>query len=409
MTPRQKLEAQARKLEKEKRTLGTRLGEISLMAADDRTDAIAAEAVQAQERIIAINGELDTVEASLSTMPAETMIGDTASREFGALTARARETAIVSIAAMRHAGRSDHGNGALAEYQQHVKLEAHMLPVDFLREPIKAAAGLTSAPANVGVNEAPVETPIFSDGDAAFCGVAQPIVPGGDATYPEIATRPTVSGPHTDDTDVPETQLTVNAELLAPRRLQASVTGLTSQMLRMPALEPAIRETLRGGLSEAYDAQCIAELLTVDRQVAGGAYTYATYVSRFVFDNIDGRYARQESDIRALVGITTLADMAALYRGDHSEVNAVQAIRAMSGGVRASVHIPAAQGSKQDALIVRGIGRRNAVCPLWQGVEVLVDRVSNAGKGQIEIFGALYAAFSVSRADGFAREETQHA
>ena len=416
MTPRQKLEAQSRKLQKEKRALGSRLGEISLMAADDKTDAISAEAVEAQERIIAINSELDTVEASLSTMPAETMTADPESREFNALAIRAADHPIVSIAAMRERGASDHGDGALSEYQQHIGLDRHMLPVEFLgdvrRAAIEAAAGLTSAPTNVGTNEAPIETPVFADGDAAFCGVVQPVVQPGDATYPEIATRPTVGGPHVDDADVAETQLTVNAELLAPKRLQASVTGLTSQMLRMAALEPAVRATLSGALSEAYDAQCVAELLTVAQGAAGAVWTYDTYLKRIVYDNIDGRYARQESDLRILVGTATLAHAAGLYRdaaNAKGQVSAVEALRGLTGGLRASVHIPAVANDKQDALAVKGVGRRNAVCPIWQGVEIIVDRVTGAGKGQIEIFGALYAAFSVSRADGFAREETQHA
>ena len=414
MTPRQKQEAQARKLQKEKRDLGSRLGEISLMTADDRTDAIAAEAVQSQERIIAINGELDTVEAALSTMPAETLIGDTATAEMSALRSRASASAIVSIAAAMYDGRSDHGNGALSEYQQQFKLDANHLPVEFLRggdrpAAIEAAAGLTAAPTNVGTNEAPVETPVFADGDAGFCGVVQPIVPGGDATYPVVGDRPTVGGPHSDATDVPETDLMLSSELLAPQRLQASVTGLTSQHLRMPALEPAIRATLTGALGEAYDRQCVTELLSVARQNAGAVYTYATYLKRLAYDNIDGRYARQESDIRVLMGTATMGHAASVYRANETATSALADVRAVVGGVRASVHIPAVANGKQDALVVKGVGRRNAVCPIWQGLELLVDRVTGAGKGEIEIFGALYAAFSVSRADGFAREETQHA
>ena len=412
MTNRQKLEAARRKLDKEKRTLGSRLGEIALMAADDRTDTINAEAVEAQTRIIAINSEIDTCEASLAAMPAETMVGDPATREFDALASRARVNAIGSIAAAVAAGRSSHDNGALTEYQEHAGLAPHMLPVEFLRPDapgrIEAAAGLTSAPNNVGTEEQPVELPVFADGDAAFAGVVQPIVPGGDTTFPDI-TAPDVGGPHTDATDVAETQLTVSAELLAPQRLQASVTGLTSQMLRMPQMEPAIRAVLAGALGEAYDKQCIAELLTVAQQAAGGIYSFADYLSRLIFTNVDGRYARQESDVRVLVGTATLAHMASVYRANETEASAISAIRAVSGGVRASVHIPAVANNKQDALVVKGIGRRNAVAPIWQGVEIIVDRATNAGKGQVEIFGALYAAFSVSRAAGFAREETQHA
>ena len=177
----------------------------------------------------------------------------------------------------------------------------------------------------------------------------------------------------------------------------------------MPALEAAIQATLRGGLAEKYDAQCIAELLTVGQTVAGAAYTYANYISRLCYGRIDGRFAGQESDLRLLVGTATLAHAASLYRTNNSEASAVRTLRELTGGVRASVHIPGVQGNKQDALVILGTGRRNAIAPIWQGVEITVDRVTKAGAGTVEIFAALYAAFSVSRADGFSRQETQHA
>lgn len=73
------------------------------------------------------------------------------------------------------------------------------------------------------------------------------------------------------------------------------------------------------------------------------------------------------------------------------------------------MHIPAVAANKQDVLVAKGVGRRNAVGPIWRGVEILVDPYTGAGKGEVEIVGTLFAAFSVSRAAGFAREESQHA
>ena len=313
---------------------------------------------------------------------------------------------------MQNEHKSDHGNGALGEYQDHAKLDRNMYPAQFLRDPvaIRAAAGLTSAPTNVGTGEAMMETPVFADGDAAFMGVAQPIVDAGDQVFPAITTRPDVGGPHDDATDVAETQLTVNAELLAPRRGQASVTNLSTQLLRMPSLEEGVRQTLRGGLGEWYDGQCIAELLTVARVNAAAAVeTFASYVLRIVYSNIDGRYARAESDLRALVGMSTLGNMAAAYRADETPAQAAEYIRNLTAGVRASVHIPAVNANLQDTLVALGIGRRNAVCPIWNGIEVSTDRITGAGKGQIEVFAHMYAAFSLSRAAGFRRVQVRHA
>ena len=205
-----------------------------------------------QDRLITIADESATIQAGIDGLPGDIVAGDPSTREHSALAIRASAHAMVTIAAMMDGHKSAHGDGALGEYQAEAGLAENMYPVEFLRRgpsyaQLEAAAGLTSAPTNVGTDEAVVETPVFSDGDAAFMGVAQPIVDGGDQVFPDISTRPTVGGPHSDDTDVAETALTVNSELLAPRRGQASVTGLTTQLLRMPALEAGIVETLRAG------------------------------------------------------------------------------------------------------------------------------------------------------------------
>ncbi len=415
LNKRLQLESQLRKLAKERRTLGDRLGEISLMSDEERTDEIQAEARKATEQLVGIGPKMDEVEAALDAMPQDVAKGDPATDEFATLKAQASRHALGAIAAMMADGKSSHSDGPLAEFQEHHKLAANVYPVEFLSAPardaksIEAAAGLTSAPTNVGTGEAPIETPVFADGDAAFMGVVQPIVPGGDQVYPTITTRPDVGGPHSDDTDVAETQLTIGSELLAPTRLQASVTGLRTQELRLPAFEPAIRETLRGALSEAFDDQCIAELLTVAQVAAGAVETFATGIKRLVFDNVEGRYARQESDLRVLLGASTMQFLASLYRTNNSDDSLLDAIRNRASGVRVSAHTPAVANNKQDALIALGVGRRAAVCPIWQGVEITVDRVTGAGKGQVEIFGAMFAAFSIADASAFRRVETQHA
>ncbi len=407
MTERQKLIANLRRLDKEARDLRKR--QVLIAREATLTDELMAESATGQDRLIAIADEGATIQAGIDALPGDIVAADPATREHSALAIRASASAMVTIAAMMDGHKSAHGDGALAEYQQEAGLAENMYPIEFLRrDRIEAAAGLTSAPTNVGTDETTVETPVFADGDAAFMGVVQPIVNGGDQVFPDVQTRPTVGGPHDDATDVAETALTVNSELLAPRRGQASVTGLTTQLLRMPALEAGIVETLRGGLAEWFDGQCVAELLTVGQTAATAVDTYASYLSRAVYAQVDGRFARQEGDIRLLVGTATLAHMASVYRAAGTDNPAVAAVRELAGGLRASVHIPAVNGGKQDMLAAKGIGRRNAVGALWRGVEITVDRYSGAGKGQVEIFAQMFAAFSLSRAAGFARPEAQH-
>ena len=103
---------------------------------------------------------------------------------------------------------------------------------------------------NVATEEADVLTPVFSTGVGAFLGVDRPTVPMGDAVYPVLTTRPTVGGPHSDSTDVPDTTGGFDADLLAPERIGASFLYRRMDAIRFPAMDPALRMALNMGLEE---------------------------------------------------------------------------------------------------------------------------------------------------------------
>ena len=145
----------------------------------------------------------------------------------------------------------------------------------------------------------------------------------------------------------------------------------------------------------------------VTRTDATAADTFASYRKRFVYDLIEGRHASMEADLRLLVGKDTLGDMATLYRGNNADDSAVDSLRRISGGVRVSPHIAATASMKQDVIVRRG-AHFDAVAPLWQGVQLIVDDVTKAGSGEVVVTGILLAAFKVIRAAGFARIQAQH-
>ena len=132
------------------------------------------------------------------------------------------------------------------------------------------------------------------------------------------------------------------------------------------------------------------------------------YRSRFVYAQIDGRFATSEADIRLLVGSATLQDAAILYRSNNADDSVVDSLRRVSGGLRVSAHIAAASGNKQDVLVRRGTND-DAHVGLWPGVQIIDDQVTAASKGEVNLTAVLLAAWKVTRAAGFARIQAQHA
>ena len=405
MTTRTKITARIKGLEKEKRDLGNSLMEITLKA--ERSDEDNTTAKTAQERIIAIHGEIDELEAVLETMPEDVTLTEIKpeDRECQRVMAAAQAGAIQAVAEMDHDRRSDHNNGPLAELQQEYGLSANYIPVD-----VMFAAGLTPAPTNIGVNQAPVQGPIFRSGDAAWMGVQTPVVESGDQVYPVITTRPTVGGPHTDGTDIADTQLTVSTELLSPSRIGASIRHLNTQALRMPQMEPAFRNILNGALREAFDTAVVKELLTVTQiDKTSNIVNYSRSLQQLIYDFVDGRYATSPADIGVMVGPQTYNALSTFYRANGSETSALDRIGQLSAGIRATANLSALTGSNknQEALVRVGSGRRNAVCPVWRGVEITTDRITGATKGEVEVIATMYYAVSVSDANGFKRVDNK--
>ena len=81
---------------------------------------------------------------------------------------------------------------------------------------------------------------------------------------------------------------------------------------------------------------------------------------------------------------------------------------ARTGGVRVSAHITAAASNKQEAVIRRG-GRMDAVAPIWEGIELIVDPYTQTKAGEIVVSAVMLYNFKILRpVGGFAKVEAQH-
>ena len=296
--------------------------------------------------------------------------------------------------------------GAEAELQQEYGLGGDQIPLELIIE----ERAVTPAPTNTGASEQSVVQPVFSTGDIEYLAVAQKRVPAGDATYPVLTTRPTVGGPHKDGTDAPETTGAFTSVNLAPSRIQASFYYLRSDAARFSGMDAALRMALNSALSEALDAQLIAQIVTdVARVDASTADGYASYRKRLIDSLVDGRFARDEKDIKLLVGAATFGALAAaattISTGDAS---AADNLRRISNGLRVSPLITAPASAKQDVLVRLGT-REDASVAVWNSITLLSDPFTRSGSGEIELSAILLAAWKITRPAGFRRIQVQHA
>ena len=134
---------------------------------------------------------------------------------------------------------------------------------------------------------------------------------------------------------------------------------------------------------------------------------YAHYRNQLVYARIDGRYASVASDIRILMGASTYAHAAGEYRGNTDNTDALTSIMNVTSGVRVSAHVPAVVSTKQDVVVRLG-NYTDMVAPIWEGVTIIPDDVTQAKKGQIVVTAVMLHAIKILRTDGFHKQETKH-
>ena len=333
---------------------------------------------------------------------------DPAERELRALCGRANVGEIMTAVMERRSV-----DGATLEAQQAYGLGPNQVPLEMLRLEERA---VTPGPTSVATEEADVLPPVFATGAGAFLSIDRPIVPMGDAVYPVLTSRPSVGGPHSDSTDVGETTGGFTADLLGSERIQAGFIYRRMDALRFPAMDPALRQALNGGLEEKLDYEVIAGtdgLLTganLPNNNVAAVTTFADYISRFAYARVDGRFAAELGDLRTVAGATTYGHMGSVYRSNNADYSVVDSLMQKTAGVRVSAHVPAVTAAhKQNAVIRLGL-RRDMVQPVWGGVTIIVDEYGElAGKGEIEVTAVVGTNVKILRADGFFKQQTQHA
>ena len=201
-----------------------------------------------------------------------------------------------------------------------------------------------------------------------------------------MLTNNTPASDHDEAGNVTETTGAFTAEILQPRRIQASFFYSREDRARFAGMDEALRMNLSDALSSGMDKYILTKtalgLLDFGTDpTPGSEETFATYRAA-IFSQVDGRYAHSAMDVCTLVGGDTYAHMALKYRGNNADDSALDSLGRVSGGVRVSAHVAAKTNANvQEAVIARGKQYRHAVAPIWEGISLIPDEVTKAKSG----------------------------
>ena len=120
----------------------------------------------------------------------------------------------------------------------------------------------------------------------------------------------------------------------------------------------------------------------------GAVAKYADYLAGCLGP---GRWpvCRNVAGVRILLGPSAYKHALSGLPGGHGgcavggDESALERIQQLSGGVRASSHIPPVDTKIEQALAARATGLTHMVQPVWQGPTLIVDEVTRADSGEI--------------------------
>ena len=394
------------KVQRDQSEIRSRLGEIRLTPEDQITPELRTERTALEGRFSTVETEFRT---ALDALQVEQTAGATLDAEDTERRALVDGSDLGRIfgAVLEHRAIND---GREAEMQSAFGLSSTQIPLAMLQTEHRA---VTPAPGQVTQNEHEIAPYVFPASITAFMGIPMPVTGVGDAVFPVLTKKLDVRTP-AEHGAAAETTGSFSASVMSPSRIQASFYFSREDRARFSGMSESLRMNLADGLADGLDAQVIAGtngLLTgtnLDNHNVSSVTSYSAYRSQLGYSRVDGRYASGIGDIRLVMGHQTYGHAAGQFRSANAgDRAALEDLMSVTGGARVSAHVPYAN-DKQNVIVRRGLAR-DMVVPIWEGLTLIPDEISKAGTGEIVLTAVMLFSAKILRADGFYKQQTQHA
>ena len=394
MTPRQRIELRRSEIR-------SRLGEVAGLTGDALTDEIATERTTLFNELEASEPQL---RAAIASEP------DSDERRTDA--AEDREVrSLIERSNLGQALADSISRGVLTGTELELS-EARgcggKIPFDLIER--RAAVTVPASGSGESTDSHEILRQIFETPVSAFCGCERPRVATGVHAYPIIGPGSTVENP-AQGAAVSESSPAITAKTISPTRLTAQIRFQIEDAAILPMLETSLQQNLREAIADALEKEAVEALQSAkaDAPPAGAtvAVTYQIWRS-LVVGGIDGTLAQSVKDVKMLVGTDSIRKLETVdFTANADSYTAADFSRMKAGGIMSSVHCVAAASNDQEVVLIRGMHPGSLIQPVWEGFEVIRDRYTDAGKGEIILTGIVLQGIDVPRNAVFSRESIQ--
>ena len=342
----------------------------------------------------------------------------------------------ISLARYLHGiAEQRHVDGAEGELRAELGLSDEAIPLAALEARADAvspqnASGDALPAGTINTTTGPLLTRLFTETDAAYLGIDMPMVPPGTRRYP-VMVGGTTAAMQARGAEPDAGAAKFSIVDASPHRLTGRyVLDLEGVAEMGSLLEDTLRADLRREMGYQLDTQIFmgdgtganvnGVLNSLAFELPPGAAFATNDVAKQIdwasakqiaTDGLDGKLARTEADLRMLFGQATYSLLRQDYRTTDSMEDAIQALTGLGVTVRRSFQIPApavatippktANGTKKVQAAVVSAEPGAAVAPVWEGITMIRDPYSNAGKAQVVLTAHMMFDFLFRRTDGW--------
>ena len=268
------------------------------------------------------------------------------------------------------------------------------------RTPV-ASAALTEG------NQDSIAARVFARSVPGYFGIPMPTVPTGAAGYPLMSGGTTFSNQATGGEQLAVAG-TFSGDELEATRATGSYEYAVEDVAKIVGLEEAFRRDLRDGLNNHISGQVlngngnapnVEGLRTAIAATPGtdpaNSDDFSEITQRFGA-LVDGINAYGLMDLRILMSAGTYAHAITQYRGTATTLSAYDWLMERCGGVEVSSRFPAPATDIAHSVVHKtAYPERNAVAPMWQGLQLIDDPYSLAQSGQRRITAIMLWNFKV--------------
>ena len=238
---------------------------------------------------------------------------------------------------------------------------------------------------------APTVPYIFERSALAALGFQMPMVGPGQANYPTLTTKaPAGAVAKSGAATATAAGFTLASRL--PKRIAGQFEIQVEDSAVFPDMERALRESIMAAGADALDEQAFSGNGTApnldglfnqatDVAVASAVETFASGIARFAA-LVDGQYAYDWSDLRAVIGSSTFAKYASLFESNGSNDGSLyDYLHGKLGRLQVSNRVPDVASMGQKGIVTLNAPMIPLRLPVWMAAELIVDIYSKAGKG----------------------------